>query len=60
MKGSLITYRNPQGRRVYTHEQYEAYIGIQKENKVGKGTIRDVSQVIIIKIIQQIRFPFFA
>ncbi|MHA6261117.1 IS607 family transposase [Sporosarcina sp. CAU 1771] len=35
----LIAYRNPQGRRFYTHEQYEAYMGIQKENKVGKIVI---------------------
>lgn len=32
----LIAYRNPQGRWFYTHEQFEAYMGIQKENKVGK------------------------
>jgi putative resolvase len=35
----LIAYRNPQGRRFYTHEQYAAYMGIQKENKVGKIVI---------------------
>ena len=35
----LIAYRNPQGRRFYTHAQYEAYMGIQNENKVGKTII---------------------
>lgn len=37
--GKLLAYRNPQGRRFYTHEQYEMYMGIRKENKVGKAII---------------------
>ncbi|MFD0944643.1 IS607 family transposase [Savagea faecisuis] len=35
----LKAYRNPSGRRYYTKEQYESYMGIQKENKVGKTVI---------------------
>ena len=38
-EGKLAAYRNPSGRRYYTKEQYEEYIGIQKENKVGKTVI---------------------
>jgi len=35
----LHAYRNPKGRRYYTHKQYEEYMGIQTENKVGKVVI---------------------
>lgn len=31
----LIAYRNPKGRRFYTHKQYENYMGIS-QTKVGK------------------------
>lgn len=37
-EGKLIAYRNPKGRRYYTHTQYEEYMGIS-ENKVGKTII---------------------
>ena len=37
-EGKLIAYRNPKGRRYYTHAQYEQYMGIS-ENKVGKTII---------------------
>lgn len=37
-EGKLIAYRNPKGRRYYTHTQYEEYMGI-RENKVGKTII---------------------
>lgn len=33
-EGKLIAYRNPKGRRYYTHTQYEEYVGI-RGNKVG-------------------------
>lgn len=35
----LTAYRNPSGRRYYTKEQYKEYMGIQKENKIGKIVI---------------------
>ncbi len=35
-EGKLIAYRNPKGRRFYTHTQYEEYMGIKKRNQVGK------------------------
>lgn len=38
-ESKLTAYRNPSGRRYYTKEQYESYMGIQKENKVGKTVI---------------------
>ena len=38
-EGKLTAYRNPSGRRYYTKEQYEDYMGIQKENKVGKTVV---------------------
>ncbi|WP_124566133.1 IS607 family transposase, partial [Ectobacillus antri] len=38
-EGVLIAYRNPKGRRYYTEEQYQQYMGIQSENKVGKTLI---------------------
>ena len=34
-EGKLAAYRNPS----HTKEQYEEYMGIQKENKVGKIVI---------------------
>jgi putative resolvase len=37
--GKLIAYRNPSGRRFYTNEQYEAYMGIIQRNQVGKTVI---------------------
>lgn len=37
--GKLNAYRNPKGRRYYTETQYREYIGIPKENKVGKTII---------------------
>lgn len=37
--GVLTAYRNPKGRRYYTEEQYREYMGIPKENKVGKTVI---------------------
>ncbi|WP_156450367.1 recombinase family protein, partial [Sporosarcina sp. HYO08] len=37
--GKLIAYRNPSGRRFYTNEQYEAYMGINQRNQVGKTVI---------------------
>ena len=38
-EGKLAAYRNPSGRRYYTKEPYEEYMGVQKENKVGKTVI---------------------
>jgi putative resolvase len=38
-EGKLIAYRNPKGRRYYTETQYREYLGIPKENKVGKTII---------------------
>jgi putative resolvase len=38
-EGKLIAYRNPKGRRYYTETQYQEYLGIPKENKVGKTII---------------------
>ena len=35
-EGKLIAYRNPKGRRFYTHRQYEEYMGWNKPTKVGK------------------------
>ena len=37
--GTLIAYRNPKGRRYYTETQYQTYMGIPKENQVGKTII---------------------
>ena len=34
--GKLVAYRNPKGRRYYTETQYREYMGIPKENQVGK------------------------
>lgn len=38
-EGVLKAYRNPKGRRYYTEEQYREYMGIPKENQVGKTVI---------------------
>jgi putative resolvase len=38
-EGILIAYRNPKGRRYYTDTQYREYMGIPKENQVGKAII---------------------
>lgn len=38
-EGTLIAHRNPKGRRYYLHSQYEAYMGIQTENQVGRTII---------------------
>lgn len=38
-EGTLIAYRNPKGRRYYTESQYREYMGISKENQVGKTFI---------------------
>lgn len=37
--GKLIAYRTPGGKRFYTEDQYRNYMGIPKENKVGKHII---------------------
>ncbi|HWL26497.1 MAG TPA: IS607 family transposase [Ureibacillus sp.] len=38
-EGKFIAYRNPKGRRYYTETQYREYMGISKENQVGKTVI---------------------
>lgn len=38
-EGKFVAYRNPKGRRYYTETQYQEYMGIPKENQVGKTMI---------------------
>lgn len=56
--GVLTAYRNPKGRRYYTEDQYQEYMGIQKENKVGKTVIyaRVSSQGQKDDLVNQIEF----